>query len=77
MGGKKKKEEGEHRCKMERAKLVRSRVKAREPEGWDMASAGQTAHYAAIAHELDNSDLDGSTLYVHPASSYLQQDKEW
>lgn len=41
-----------------------------------MASAGQTAHYAAIAHELDNSDLDGSTLYVHPASSYLQQDKE-
>lgn len=67
MGGKKKKEEGEHRCKMERAKLVRGRV----------ASAGQTAHYAAIAHELDNSDLDGSTLYVHPASSYLQQDKEW
>lgn len=51
---------------MERAKLVRGRV----------ASAGQTAHYAAIAHELDNSDLDGSTLYVHPASSYLQQDKE-
>lgn len=33
MGGKKKKEEGEHRCKMERAKLVRSRVKAGEPEG--------------------------------------------
>lgn len=53
-----------------------SGVEARELEGWAVGCAGHTAHYVTAAHEPNDSDLDGSTLYDHLDSLHLQQERE-
>lgn len=37
---------------------------------------GHTIHYAAVAHEPHNSDLDGSARCIPLDSLHLQQDKQ-